>query len=465
MRYRPKSKGQVIAFQDVSLPSRVARKGTSLHSFFRNIKYSWRMLRRNPGLTTAVVATLALGIGATTAIYTVIYATLLSPLPLPHPEQLVMVWSKVQGNRNGIAAGDFLDWQRYSRSFQKLCAFTGGNFNLGTKDRPEQVEGRLASPGFFRMMGLPFMLGRDFLPQEGIPGNDKVIILTHKLWNKLGADDHILGRQLRINGGLYTVVGVLAQGAADRYDAQLTAPLAFRPEQINHDYHWLLATARLKPGVNIKQAQADMNRVTARIAEENPRSDKGWGALVEPLQNDFMPKDRIQTLWLLLGAVGFVLLIACVNVANLLLAKSTFRWREVAVRNSVGASRWQVFEQFLVESVVLAAAGGVAGVALGIPLLRCIVALMPPGTLPSEVALQLNIPILSVTAAATILVGILSGSAPAWYASQLDPAGNAEAPFRLLQRKHQDMVRTHSQVDPCQIREAMQCETSTGEQR
>jgi putative ABC transport system permease protein len=380
------------------------------------------MLRRNPGLTTAVVATLALGIGATTAIYTVIYATLLSPLPLPHPEQLVMLWSKVQGNRNGIAAGDFLDWQRYSSSFQKLCAFTGGNFNLGTKDKPEQVEGRLASPGFFRMMGLPFMLGRDFLPQEGIPGNDKVVILTHKLWNKLGADDHIVGRQLRINGGLYTAVGVLAEGVADRYDAQLTAPLAFRPEQINHDYHWLLATARLKPGVNIKQAQTDMNQVTARIAEENPRSDKGWGALVEPLQNDFMPKDRIQTLWLLLGAVGFVLLIACVNVANLLLAKSTFRWREVAIRNSVGASRRQVFEQFLIESVVLAGAGGVAGVVLGILLLRCIVALMPPGTLPSEVALQLNIPILSVTAAATILVGILSGSAPAWYASQLDPA-------------------------------------------
>ncbi|HEX3685091.1 MAG TPA: ABC transporter permease [Bryobacteraceae bacterium] len=391
-------------------------------SLVRNIEYSLRMLRRNPGLTSAVVATLALGIGATTAIYTVIYATLLSPLPLPHPEQLVMVWSKVQGNRNGIAAGDFLDWQRYSTSFQSLCAFTGGNFNLGTRDKPEQVEGRLTSPGFFRMMGLPFMLGRDFLPQEGVPGNDRVVILTHKLWNKLGADSHIVGRQLRINGGPYTVTGVLAEGVADRYDAQLTAPLAFRREQINHDYHWLLAMARLKPGLSIKQAQAEMDRVTARIAEENPRSDKGWGALVEPLQNDFMPKDRIQTLWLLLGAVGFVLLIACVNVANLLLAKSTFRWREVAVRNSVGASRRQIFEQFLIESVVLAGAGGVAGVLLGMVLLRCIVALMPPGTLPSEVSLQLSIPILSVTAAATILVGILSGSAPAWYASKLDPA-------------------------------------------
>lgn len=399
------------------------------------------MLRRNLGLTSAVVATLALGIGATTAIYTVIYATLLSPLPLPHPEQLVMVWSKVQGNRNGIAAGDFLDWQRYSTSFQSLCAFTGGNFNLGTKDKPEQVEGRLASPGFFRMMGLPLMLGRDFLSQEGMPGSDKVVILTHKLWNKLGADDHIVGKQLRINGGLYTVVGVLAPGVADNYDAQLTAPLAFRPEQINHDYHWLLATARLKPGVNIKRAQADMNQVTARIAEENPRSDKGWGALVEPLQNDFMPKDRIQTLWLLLGAVGFVLLIACVNVANLLLAKSTFRWREVAVRNSVGASRRQVVEQFLIESVVLAGAGGVAGVLLGIGLLQWIVALMPPGTLPSEVSLHLNIPILSITAAATILVGILSGSAPAWYASKLDPASWLKQGGRAGEAKGHHMLR------------------------
>jgi putative ABC transport system permease protein len=395
-----------------------------LHHLLRNLQYSLRMLRRNYALTIAVVTTLALGIGATTAIYTVIYATLLSPLPLPHPEQLVMVWSKIQGNRNGIAAGDFLDWQRYSKSFQSLCAFTGGNFNLGTKDKPEQVEGRLASPGFFRMMGFRFILGRDFLPQEGIPGNEKVVILTHKLWSKLGSNKNIAGTQLRINGGSYTVVGVLAEGVPDRYDAQLTAPLAFRPEQINHDYHWLLATARLKPGVTMQQAQADMTSVTARIAQENPRSDKGWGALVEPLQNDFMPKDRIQTLWLLLGAVGFVLLIACVNVANLLLAKGTSRWREVAVRSSIGASRRQVFGQFITESIVLALGGGALGVGLGVLLLRGIVAVMPEGTLPSEVSLHLDIPILLVTIAATILVGILSGSAPAWYASQVDPASS-----------------------------------------
>ncbi|HWF48786.1 MAG TPA: ABC transporter permease [Bryobacteraceae bacterium] len=392
-----------------------------MRTLLQNLRYSTRMLRKNLGLTLAIVATLALGIGAMTAIYTVVYSTLLAPLPLPHPEQLVMVWSKIQGGRNGISAGDFLDWQHRSRSFQSLCAFTGGNFNLGTKEEPEQVNGRLTSPGFFHMMGLPFQLGRDFLPEEAVPGKDQVLILTHKLWSRLGADPGIVGRQIRVNGGTYTVVGVLAKGVADRYDAEITAPLAFRPEQINHDYHWLLATGRLKPGIGIAQAQADMTAVTARIAAENPKTNSGWGALVEPLQNDFMPKERIQTLWLLLGAVGFVLLIACVNVANLLLAKGTARQREIAIRSSLGASRRQVFAQFLTESIVLALGGGAIGIGLGMVLLRALVAVMPQDTLPAEVSLQLDFHILAVTLAATVLSGLLFGCAPAWYASRVDP--------------------------------------------
>jgi putative ABC transport system permease protein len=379
------------------------------------------MLRKNISLTIAVVATLALGIGATTAIYTVVYATLLAPLPFPHPEQLVIVWSWVQGNRNGMSAGDFLDWQQRSRSFQSLCAWTGGNFNLGTQDAPEQVGGRLTTPGFFNMMGQRFQSGRDFLPEEGIPGGDHVVVLTHKLWIRLGADPNLLGKQLPINGSRYTVVGILAPGAPDRLDEQLMAPLAFRPDQINHDYHWLLTMGRLKPGVSIQQAQEDMTAVSAQIAVEHPASNKGWGARVEPLQNDFVPQQRIQTLWMLLGAVAFVLLIACVNVANLLLAKGTVRQREIAVRCSVGASRRQIFEQFLTESMLLAFGGGVFGVALGSVLLHTLVAVMPQGMLPSEADLQLDSNVLWVTLAATMISGLLFGCAPAWYASRVDP--------------------------------------------
>jgi putative ABC transport system permease protein len=392
-----------------------------MRTLLRNFRYSVRMLRKDRGLTFAVIATLALGIGATTAIYTVVYSTLLAPLPLAHPEQLVMVWSRVSGHRNGISAGDFLDWQRLNHSFQSISAVTNGNFNLATKGAPEQVNGRRVTPGFFNMMGYPLMMGRDFRPEEGTPGNDHVVMLTHKLWQRLGANPNIVGQQMRINSEPYTVVGVLAEGLSDRYDAELTTPLAFRPEQINHDYHWMIAMGRLKPGVSLQQAQADMDGVAAGIAAANPTSNKGWGARIDRFQNDFLDDDSVHTLWLLLGAVGFVLLIACVNVANLLLAKGTARQREIAVRGSLGATRQQIFGQFLIESSVLALIGGVLGCALGVLLLRGLVAVIPEGTLPAEASLQLDLPVLAVTLVATMLCGLLFGCAPAWYASRVDP--------------------------------------------
>jgi putative ABC transport system permease protein len=392
-----------------------------MRTLLRNFRYSVRMLRKDRGLTFAVIATLALGIGATTAIYTVVYSTLLAPLPLAHPEQLVMVWSRVSGHRNGISAGDFLDWQRLNHSFQSISAVTNGNFNLATKGAPEQVNGRRVTPGFFNMMGYPLMMGRDFRPEEGIPGNEHVVVLTHKLWQRLGANPNIVGQQMRINSEPYTVVGVLAEGLSDRYDAELTTPLAFRPEQINHDYHWMIAMGRLKPGVSLQQAQADMDGVAAGIAAANPTSNKGWGARIDRFQNDFLDDDSVHTLWLLLGAVGFVLLIACVNVANLLLAKGTARQREIAVRGSLGATRQQIFGQFLIESSVLALIGGLLGCALGVLLLRGLVAVIPEGTLPAEASLQLDLPVLAVTLVATMLCGLLFGCAPAWCASRVDP--------------------------------------------
>lgn len=388
-----------------------------MRTIFQNFRFALRLLRKSPGFTMVIIVTLALGIGANTAIFSVVYATLLAPMPYPSPDQLVMVWSKVQGNRNGVAAGDFLDWKWQSTSFQDLNAWSGASFNLSTAERPEQVQARLSTPGFCKMMGEKFALGRDFLPEEGQPGKDHEVILVNRFWKRLGANPNIIGQQLKLNGEPYTVVGVLAPGTPDRLEMGMIAPLAFKPEQMNHDFHFILVMGRLKPGVTLAAAQADMDVVTARIAKDYPQSNKGWGASVEPLKNDFFPKESQETLWLLMGAVGFVLLIACVNVANLLLAKGTTRLKEVALRTSLGATRRRVFNQFLAESMVLALLGGIAGIGLSAVMLKVLMIIMPPYTLPSEADVKLDIPVLLFTLASTMLAGILFGCAPAWRAS------------------------------------------------
>ena len=263
-----------------------------MQKLLQNLHFSLRMLAKSPGLTITVLLTLAFGIGANTAIFTVDYATLLAPLPYPQPDQLVMVWSKIQDFHNSISAGDYLDWKHQNSTFQDINAWTGGSFNIATHDQPEFIQGRRTTVGFYRMLGNEFAMGRDFLPEEGVAGKDHVVILTHKLWAHLGENKNILGTQIRLDGLPYTVVGVLAEGLNDRGTEQLIVPLVFKPDQINHDFHWLLAMARLKPGTTIKRGQSDMDAVTTHIAQAYPKSNKGWGAIVEPLKNDFLSSDR-----------------------------------------------------------------------------------------------------------------------------------------------------------------------------
>ena len=187
-----------------------------MHSLVATLRYSLRMLRKDPGLTAAVLLILTLGIGATTAVYTVIYATLLAPLPYPEPQQLMVVWSLDHGQRNVSSTGDFLDWRRENRSFQQMVAWSGGSLNVATGDQPEQLSGRWVTPGYFDMQGIRFLSGRDFREEEGLAARDHEVVLTYKLWNRLGADRNAIGRPMRINGEPYTVVGVLAPGLADR---------------------------------------------------------------------------------------------------------------------------------------------------------------------------------------------------------------------------------------------------------
>src|SRR3974390_817409 len=233
-----------------------------MQNLLRNMRYAVRQLFKSPVFTSTAALTLALGIGANTAIFTVVYATLLAPMPYPKPDQLVMVWSHVQKFRNVVAAQDFEDWKSKNTVFQDLNAGTGGSFNLATKDQPEYVEGQKTTPGMYRMMGSNFQLGRDFLPEEGVAGKEHVVILLNKLWRRLGANPNIIGKQIRLDDSPYTVVGVLAPGQADRLDQWLVVPLVFKPEQLNHDFHWLLVMGRLKDGVTMKQAQANMETVT-----------------------------------------------------------------------------------------------------------------------------------------------------------------------------------------------------------
>src|ERR1043166_1677442 len=388
----------------------------------QNLGFGLRTLIKSQGFTITTVLTLALGIGATTAIFSVVYAVF-EPMPYPKPDQLVMVWTRQRGNRNSVAAGDFDEWRKRSTSFQAMNAWSGVTFNIATDDRPEQVSGSRRTPGFFTMEGMPMFLGRDFLPDEGQVGNDHVVILSNRLWRgHFSANPEIVGKAIRMNSQPFTVVGVLQPGTYDRLNAQFFIPLTLPPDQLTHDSNFNPVMARLKDGVTLAQAQAEMDTIAAQLKSEFPRTNAERGVSVEPLHLDFVTPETRRNLWLLLGAVSFLLLIACVNVANLLLARGTARQREIALRAALGASRKRLFTQFLTESLILAVIGGALGILLAVTIIDGIEAVMPPvGTmLPSEANIRISIPVLLFTIATTTLAGLLFGAAPAWQATRLD---------------------------------------------
>ena len=394
-----------------------------LEQLLEDIRFAFRLLYKTPGYTIVAILTIALGIGVNSAIFSIFYATLIAPFPYPEPDQLVVVWSNIDGHRNTVSTADYLDWKRESQAFQILGAVSGEQFNLSSGERPEVVEGSYLTPGFLdQLIGDKPFLGRYMLPEEAQPGKNHVIVITHKLWQGyFNGDPDIVGKTVHLNGEPYTVIGVQRPGQPDRLGRQLVVPMAFTAEQVNHDFHWLVILGRLKPGVTIAQANTELDAIARRIAEAHPKSNKGWGVRVEPLKNDFLAPNVPILLKLLQGVVGFVLLIACVNVGNLLLARGTARRKEIAVRASIGASRRRIFGQFLIENLVMALTGGVLGIGLAYALMKSLLTTMPPNTLLSETDVRMSVPVLLFTLASAMAAGILFGCAPAWHATRVSP--------------------------------------------
>src|SRR5215813_13825053 len=277
---------------------RDARGINFIETLWRDSRYAVRSFRRTPGFTAVALLALVLGIGANTAIFSVVYAVLLEPLPYPHPEQLVMVWSTVNGHRAIVSAGDYLDWKRQNTVFQNVLPWIGGRFNLSMSGRPEMVRARICAPGLLDLQGIPFAMGRDFLPEEGQAGKNHVVVLSNLLWQRrFGRDPGIIAKQIRLDGEPYNVVGVLAPGMPDRFESQVMVPLIIPSEQLGHDLRWLTVMARLKPGVSLRQANAEMDTIAHRLASSYPASNKGWGVSVEALPHDFTSPDTIKALW------------------------------------------------------------------------------------------------------------------------------------------------------------------------
>ena len=395
-----------------------------------DLRHSVRVLLNSPGFTTIAIAALALGIGANTAIFSVVNTVLLQPLPYPEPDRIMRIErSFPQGTGSSSSIPKFMAWKKNNQAFEAMTIYDsqGLGFNLGSGDRPEQVSVIHVSQNYFRVFGAAPALGRVFLPQEDLPGGAKVALVTSDLWkNRLGGDPSLVGKPLILGGDPYMVVGILSAGFHSDPPSDVFIPTQADPNSINQG-HYLLVAGRLKPGVTVEAAKANMKMAGDRFREANPKwMDKTESVAVVPLR-EALVGDVKPALLILVGAVGFVLLIACANVANLLLARASGRHKEIAIRTAVGASRGRLVSQLLTESVLLAAVSGLVGFLVGAWGVRILLALSP-GNLPrvndhehvTSIVTALDWHVLAFTFGIALITGVVFGLFPALHISKLD---------------------------------------------
>jgi predicted permease len=390
-------------------------------TLLQDIRYGLRVLWKKPGFTAVVLATLALGIGANAALFSVVNGVLLNPLPFPQPEQLVSLHqSKPNFATGAIPYPNFQDWQKENQTFSAMAVSRGASFALIGTGEAERVRGRRCSASLFSVLGVEPALGRNFAPGEDEPGADPVVIISAALWRrKFDAAPDVAGRSLTVDDKSYTVVGVLPAGFTLFGDTDVYVPMGQwgnRGLESRSAGLGLHGIGRLRPGVTVEQAQADLDGVMRRLAERYPDANRGNGAAVIPLKKRLVG-DVGPILWMLLGAVGFVLAVACVNVSNLLLARSTARTREYAVRAALGAGRWRLLRQSLTESLLLSLAGGGLGLLLAAWVTRAALDALPTG-LPRAAEVELDLRVLLFTLVVSMLTGVLAGLAPALKTSQ-----------------------------------------------